>query len=933
MKTRFTFFVPLLIFVLTLFSLSLSAEGSQQDDPCCSIPHDTEIWCSDLPWNFNPNNTYQLASLFGSPGGGWGCPSYYWTELEPEVNLNSCDVGTIIRNFQGTSGGWGGGTYYCQQVIWVLGTHDYQIKFPMDAMGICELPDIDGVEYDEEGCDLLAVGSSDMVFNTGSSACYKIFRTYTVVNWCEYDGISPAMVISRDEDCDGLPGDEDVILNRKPNGTLYIDRDYNPFNYNPGAGEINPSCGHDGNIGYWRSVSVGHSNTYFSNRGYYKYVQHIKVKDNIKPLITYTAPDPFCSHSNNQLVGCPGAVDIPFSVTEECSDQVEVKVFFFAFNEPVPLIPDNNIAGSVLSGSYPNYLIQGSYPLGQHSFDIHVKDGCGNSNSIAIPFEVVDCHAPSPVCIVSLSSAYSPLPPNTDADGDGDIDLGSKAIWASDFVTSGLGDCSGPVNLSINIQGETPDMSQTGLVLTCDDGDLVVVEVYAWDSADNPYSVQPDGSVGGPNYDYCLTFISFHNVDELCETVPPEPVNVSGYVHTLSDTTMADAEIWLRGGMDTMMLTTEAGTYEFLDLPGGEDYQLRPVRDGDDGNGVTTQDLIKLLRHILHIDTLDSPYLLIAADIDSSGVVDQEDYNQLRRLVTHQDTSFMHNTSWRFVPMDYEFSDAENPFVDTIPDYISLEAVAEDMDSLAFMAIKIGDLNMDVIPQQDEELALRNGAPTFALTVEDIELQPGTTYVLDFNSTDLPITSGFQFTLRLNPEVANIVGIEGGAAGVESFGTNRLSDGIITSSWNQLDGLPYQENDRLVFRLIIESNGYSRLSEIMQLASGLTRAEAYGLEGNIKPLAISFMATGATDSTFDLLQNRPNPFKEETIIGFSLPSMSKARLSIYDQYGRLLKEVNQVFPRGYNEIPIRAEELQSGVLFYLLETEDQRLSRRMLLIQ
>ncbi len=935
MMTKSTIYSPILLLFFMLQVVSARAEDNLLDDPCCSIPHDTEIWCNDLPWNFDPYNTYQLSNLFGSPGGGWGCPSYYWTELEPQVNLNSCEVGTIVRNFQGTTGEWGSGTYYCQQVITVLGTHDYYIKFPEDVTGICEEPDAGDVEYDENGCDLLAINSSDHTFDTGSSGCYKIFRTYTVVNWCEYDGISPAMIIGRDEDCDGLAGDECVTLIRKPNGILYIDRDLNPFNYNPGPGEINTYCGHDGNVGYWRSVDVSPTNTYFHDGGYYKYVQHIKVSDNIDPEIDYTDPAPFCSLSNNQAAGCPGDVEIPFSVTEECSGQVEVKVFLFANNEPVPLTLDNDISDEVLSGSYPNYLIQGTYPVGNHTFEVHVKDGCGNSNSVAIPFEVVDCSAPSPTCIVSLSSAYMPLPEGVDADGDGDEDRGMFEIWASDFTTSGVSDCTPPIKLSINIQGETPDQEQAGIVLTCDDGELVVVEIYAWDSAYNPYSVQPDGSIGGPNYDYCLTFISFHNFDEICHIEAHRPVSLAGYVHTLSDTTMADAEIYLTGGMDTMMMTSEEGTFEFEEVPAEEDYQISPHRDGDDRNGITTQDMIKLLRHVLGLDTLDNPYLLIAADVDSSGVIDILDYQQLRRLILNQDTAFVSNTSWRFVPMDYEFTDPANPFLDTIPDFIEVEEVHEDMDSLAFMAIKIGDLNMDAIPQQDldGEVASRSDVETFLLTVDDIVMQAGERYTLDFRTTELPVTSGFQFALRLNPELASLIAVEGIAIGEESFSTDLLSEGILTSSWVRLQDLEVQDDNQLIFRLIVESNANVQLSQALQLISGLTRAEAYSLEGEVKPLGISYEADHVDASDFALMQNRPNPFRDETIIGFTLPNSTAARLSIYDQFGRLLKEFRQDFSRGYNELVLKNTDLQPGLLFYILETDEYRQSRKMILLK
>lgn len=49
----------------------------------------------------------------------------------------------------------------------------------------------------------------------------------------------------------------------------------------------------------------------------------------------------------------------------------------------------------------------------------------------------------------------------------------------------------------------TPDPTSTTIVFTCDDLPYLPVEVYGWDNANNPFSVQPDGSIGGPLYDYC----------------------------------------------------------------------------------------------------------------------------------------------------------------------------------------------------------------------------------------------------------------------------------------------------------------------------------------------------------------------------------------------------------------------------------------------
>jgi hypothetical protein len=57
---------------------------------------------------------------------------------------------------------------------------------------------------------LITVNVNDEIYEATSDECYKILRTYKVINWCEWDGESDPIVIGRDEDCDNNPGDEDV---------------------------------------------------------------------------------------------------------------------------------------------------------------------------------------------------------------------------------------------------------------------------------------------------------------------------------------------------------------------------------------------------------------------------------------------------------------------------------------------------------------------------------------------------------------------------------------------------------------------------------------------------------------------------------------------------------------------------------------------------
>lgn len=73
---------------------------------------------------------------------------------------------------------------------------------------------------------------------------------------------------------------------------------------------------------------------------------------------------------------------------------------------------------------------------------------------------------------------------------------------------------------------------------------------------------------------------------------------------------------------------------------------------------------------------------------------------------------------------------------------------------------------------------------------------------------------------------------------------------------------------------------------------------------------------------FTLYQNHPNPFEGYTVIGFDLPEAAAGRLLIYEVTGKVVKEIQGEFVKGYNEVTLTRDELSSaGMLYYQLETD------------
>ena len=91
---------------------------------------------------------------------------------------------------------------------------------------------------------------------------------------------------------------------------------------------------------------------------------------------------------------------------------------------------------------------------------------------------------------------------------------------------------------------------------------------------------------------------------------------------------------------------------------------------------------------------------------------------------------------------------------------------------------------------------------------------------------------------------------------------------------------------------------------------------------------------GDENSEIELFQNQPNPFKHETMIGFYLPEDMEATLVIYDISGKVIKQIQGDYAKGYNSLSINRSELTAtGFLLYQLQTEMGSMTKRMILIE
>ena len=117
----------------------------------------------------------------------------------------------------------------------------------------------------------------------------------------------------------------------------------------------------------------------------------------------------------------------------------------------------------------------------------------------------------------------------------------------------------------------------------------------------------------------------------------------------------------------------------------------------------------------------------------------------------------------------------------------------------------------------------------------------------------------------------------------------------------------------------------------MSVGSRYTTAEAYN-GYDVMDIALEFNDAVA-GSEFALYQNQPNPFKNETTIGFDLPESGSATITIYDVAGRVLRVISKEYTQGFNQEVISRSELNgAGVLYYQLDTKNNSATKKMILI-
>ena len=518
----------------------------------------------------------------------------------------------------------------------------------------------------------------------------------------------------------------------------------------------------------------------------------------------------------------------------------------------------------------PYNVVCGEDSAGYHRLVWTVIDECGEVDSCSLMVRMEDCvppvvDPPQPVTII--------FPVDQDI-----------VISAQQLVTGALDDCS-PFNFMRYSFSE--DFFDPVTRLNCDSiesNGSNLFEFNVW-IGDGGQDRNCDGSITWD--ERAKTMITnFVFADDDCQGLL-----FDGKILTENQFPVANAQIIFSGEGPLIMTETDsAGGYRVPDEVDRElDYMIVPIKTGDEPEGLSTLDLIKIQKHLLGTEIFDSPFKIIAADANNNRDVSALDLVEIRKVILRLNSEFPNNTSWRFVPQSYVFPDSTAPWL--FPEFSTL-------DELNFIGMKVGDVNGTV--------AQAHGSPYQFRVTTEIEQDGGLQYVHVYAS-DAMYLSGLQFTLELGE--SEFQEIKGGLLDIT---TDEIAvhKHCVTASWIHLPAMRVIQGEKL-FTLVLKGG-----SGTVRFSDRVTRTEAYIVaDGEDVPAVLNVQLHESYLEALTITA-LPNPFSTSTDLQVYSGTANEATLQLTSVDGRLVTSRQVLLTAGLNSITVRQDDLKGPGLYF-----------------
>lgn len=366
-------------------------------------------------------------------------------------------------------------------------------------------------------------------------------------------------------------------------------------------------------------------------------------------------------------------------------------------------------------------------------------------------------------------------------------------------------------------------------------------------------------------------------------------------------------------------------------LPGTTFSYSAGLPDTGQLNGINMLDLCKKAKHILGVEPLESPYAMIAADVNRSGSITTFDLVESKKLILGIYTQFPNNTVWRFFPDYIQFPNPSNPFMTciTCPTSLTISELALlNGGTASVIGTKVGDVNGDTrLPGE----ALNGPIPLDSVTVvfPQGQVNAGSTVVIPVKMNENISFSSLSLVFGRDSAVLQYDSISNGlltvSPGLMAVFPDRLHF-MYNNSFND-EFAPAGTPLFFLHFTVLQTTEVEDALELITSGDYISYGIGNGCSSYIETGSeyAGFVSASSPVSAAAWVQApSPNPFVEQTFLEITLEQTEQAQIEIMDPTGRILKKTIRQLPAGTTRWELPVQALPAGsVGFWRLRIGDR----------
>lgn len=397
-------------------------------------------------------------------------------------------------------------------------------------------------------------------------------------------------------------------------------------------------------------------------------------------------------------------------------------------------------------------------------------------------------------------------------------------------------------------------------------------------------------------------------------------VAISGRVYHPSGAVIPSVTVRLSNGLADSITTDVLGKYAF-DLIQQRNYTVAPFKNNDQvkANGVNVLDILKMQSHILNATLLNTPYKIIAGDVNGDGAISIFDVIMVKRLILGYDTSFYGKT-WAFVDSAATFVTPTNPFpYPSTKTYTNITAAANNQ---SFIGVKLGDVTQDWAPTAgvNRPISTKN---TIKISYDDAFVEKDNSVRLKIKVKDFKQLMGMQFALSFNTAVFDFVKIENKQIAIEQ-NTNLAKQGILSFIWaDATNTVKTLADGSYLFDIILTKKQDFDKEDIILSNENIA---ALAFNKNYEPLSVIKVAGNITNKilpkenvVLETIEVYPNPSKGDVKVTINTNIEKRVTLMLFDANGKIVYQKPVSLISGNNQFQLNFTKqihLKTGVYYF-----------------